>query len=149
MDKNQLERLIEALLKEPGDSLEASPGPAARAALFAALTRAREGASDIDATAKLSAYLDGALDSEEAAAFVASLAETPDEIYDVEAAQSFLDAVSAHDSSVPPELVAAAAKNAARENAKSVVKRSRFLSSASWGRQFVWAGGTAAAVAAT
>ena len=151
MDKNQLERLLEALLKEPHDSFEASPGPAARAALFAALTRAREGARDFDgdATAKLSAYLDGALDAEEMEAFVASLADAPDEIYEVEAAQSFLDAVSAYGSSVPPELVAAAVKSATRENAKSIVKRSRFLSSASWGRQIAWAGGAAAAVAAT
>ncbi len=151
MDKTELERLFERLLKEPDDALEASPGPAARAALFAALTRVREGASDVDgdAIAKLSAYLDGVLDAEEAEAFVALLADAPDEIYELEAAQSFLDAVSAQDFSVPPELVAAAAKNAARENAKTIVKRSRFLSSASWGRQFAWAGGLATTAAVT
>src|SRR5882762_3067380 len=149
MDKTELERLFERLLKEPDDSLEASPGPAARAALFAALTRARAGANgfDGDANAKLSSYLDGALDAEEAEAFIASLADAPDEIYELEAAQSFLDAVSADDSSVPPELVAAAAKNAARENAKPIVARGRFLSSASWGRQLAWASGVAATAA--
>src|SRR6185436_9454671 len=135
MNKIEMERLFERLLNEP-DSTDKDSTGVERAALFRALMQAREsGQIDGDEAYKLAAYLDGTLDSDEMDTFVAGLAGAPAEIYELESADVFLDAVSSEESTAPAELVAAAVMNAQRAPAKSVIKRSRFLSSASWGRQ--------------
>ena len=63
-----------------------------------------------------------------------------------EAAQSFLDEIAARTESAPADLVAAAAADVAQKAPRRVVRRSWFMNSASWGRQFAWAGGAAATV---
>ena len=140
----KLDNLFERILSET----ETDNGtPAERAALHAAITRAQKTSSpDGDATERLAAYLDGALDDQDTERFAASLADAPDEVYELEAAQSFLDEIAVRTESAPADLVAAAAADVAHEAPRRVVRRSWFMNSASWGRQFAWAGGAAATV---
>ena len=142
---NKLDNLFERILSET----DADNGTAAeRAALHAAITRTQKASAQSgDATERLAAYLDGALDDQDTERFVASLTSAPGEVYELEAAQSFLDEITARTESAPADLVAAAAAaDVARAAPRRVVKRSWFLNSASWGRQFAWAGGAAATV---
>jgi Ca-activated chloride channel family protein len=140
----KLDNLFERILSET----DADNGtPAERAALHAAITRAQKAnAPDGDATERLAAYLDGALNDQDAERFAASLADAPDEVYELEAAQSFLDEMAARTESAPADLVVAASADVARKAPRRVVRRGWFLNSASWGRQFAWAGGAAATV---
>src|SRR5205807_412654 len=120
-----------------------------RAALLAALTHARAatGASDNATAAKLAPYLSGALDSAEAEDFAADLLHAPDEIYELEAAQSFLDRVAAQKSAAPPELLDAVLADAARELPRPAVPARRSWHVPRWGRQWGLAGGAMAAMA--
>src|SRR5262245_29708770 len=142
---NKLDNLFDRILSET----DADNGtPVERAALYAAITHAESSTtSNDDVTERLAAHLDGALDSDDAARFAASLADAPDEVYELESAQAFVDAMDEHRDVAPADLVAAVAANAARRPAAHrVARRSWFLNSASWGRQFAWAGGAAATV---
>ena len=145
---NKLDNLFERILSESRtDSGTDNGTPAERAALHAAIPRAQKTSSpDGDATERLAAYLDGALDDQDTERFAASLADAPDEVYELQAAQSFLDEIAARTESAPADLVAAAAADVAQKAPRRVVRRSWFLNSASWGRQFAWAGGAAATV---
>ena len=123
MDKNELNQFFEAMLAEPEGVLDPAV-MAARDELAATLMRARAAApqaGDAATLAKLALYLDGALDSAEAENFIAALLRDASEIYDLEAAQSFLDRVSAEKSPAPAELVAAVTADCVREARKPVV----------------------------
>jgi Ca-activated chloride channel homolog len=138
------ENLFERLLSETEDG---TATPAERAALSSAIARMHGSKTmDGDATERLAAYLDGALDGEDAEHFAASLADAPDEVYELEAAQTFRDEIDMRREAAPADLVAAAAADAARNAPRHSARRSWFLNSASWGRQFAWAGGAAATV---
>jgi len=139
---NKLENIFERLLSET-DSDNATP--IERAALHSAITRAQSSTSPGgDATERLAAYLDGALEPEDAERFAASLTGAPDEVYELEAAQGFLDEIAIRREAAPMDLVAAA--DVARQAPRRSARQSWFLNSASWGRQFAWAGGAAATV---
>ena len=142
---NKIENLFERLLSETESD---SATPEARAALYAAVARAQvnDRAQAGDATERLAAYLDGALDADDAERFDETLAGAADEIYELEAARSFLDRIDAERESAPADLVAAAAADVARKAPHRSARRSWFLNSASWGRQLAWAGGAAATV---
>jgi Ca-activated chloride channel homolog len=141
---NKLDNLFDRVLSETDTD---SAAAAERAALYAAISHVRTAASpNGDAMERLAAHLDGALDSDDAARFAASLADAPDEVYELEAAQAFVDAMDAHRDVAPADLVTAAAADIARPAQRRAVRRSWFLNSASWGRQFAWAGGAAATV---
>jgi Ca-activated chloride channel family protein len=141
---NKLDILFDRILAESDTD---NGTPAERAALHAAMTRAQSSnPMDGDATERLAAYLDGALEDREAERFAASLADAPDEVYELEAAQSFLDEIGARTECAPADLVAAAAADIARPAPRRAARRSWLLNSASWGRQFAWAGGAAATV---
>jgi TonB family protein len=71
----------------------------------------------------------------------AALPHAPDEIYESEAAQSFLDRVVAEKSPAPPELVAAVTAEYAREAREPAVTDPRGRAVPRWG----WAAGTVAA----
>ena len=140
----KLENLFDRILSETDTDNAAA---AERAALYAAITHPQNStAPNGDATERLAAHLDGALDSDDAARFAASLADAPDEVYELEAAQAFVDAMDARREMAPADLVAAAAADVARPAPRRAVRRSWFLNSASWGRQFAWVGGAAATV---
>jgi TonB family protein len=132
MDRTELERLFERLLTDSEDVPEDPAMIQARASLSAALPPLPSAApsSETATAARLAAYLDGALDPEDAERFVAGLLRAPDEIYEVEAAQSLLDRISARRDGVPPDLVAAVVGHVASEPSKTVVTapRSRFHS---------------------
>ena len=141
---NKLDNLFDRILSETDTDNAAA---AERAALYAAITHPQNStAPNGDATERLAAHLDGALESDDAARFAASLADAPDEVYELEAAQAFVDAMDANHELAPADLVAAAAADIARPAPRRAVRRSWFLNSASWGRQFAWAGGAAATV---
>jgi Ca-activated chloride channel homolog len=140
----KLDNLFDRILSETDTDNAAA---AERAALYAAITHPQTStAPNGDATERLAAHLDGALESDDAARFAASLADAPDEVYELEAAQAFVDAIDANREMAPADLVAAAAADLARPAPHRAVRRSWFLNSASWGRQFAWAGGAAATV---
>ena len=145
MDRTELERLFERLLAESEGLPENSATMEARASLSAALALLPSAAASNDTAtpARLAAYLDGALDPADAERFVAGLLRAPDEIYELEAAQSLLDRVSARQAGVPPELVAAVVGHAASEPSKSAIsaRSSRFHSL----RPLGWIGGAVAA----
>ena len=126
---NKLEKLFERLLSET-DSYNATT--AERAALHSAITPAKTAASeDSDATERLAAYLDGALEPEDAERFASSLAGAPDEVYELEAAQGFLDDIAVRREAAPADLVAAAAADAARQAPRRSARQRWFLNSAS------------------
>src|SRR6266850_18601 len=104
MDKIEMERLFERLLNE--SDVAGKDDGVDRAALLRALKHAKASEIGGDAADNLAAYLD--------------------------AADMFLDAVSAEEHTAPAELVAAAAQDAQRQQVKSVVRRGRFLNSAAW-----------------
>jgi len=140
---NKIETLFERLLSETESDTATA---AERAALHSAVARAQVSNTPAgDATERFVAYLDGALESGDAVRFDETLASAADEIYELEAAQSFLDRVDAGRESAPADLVAAAA-DVARATPRRSARQSWFLNSASWGRQFAWAGGAAATV---
>jgi Ca-activated chloride channel family protein len=140
----KLDNLFERILSETDTD---NGTPAERAALHAAITRTQKTAApDGDATERLAAYLDGTLDDQDTERFAESLADAPDELYELEAAQSFLGEMAARAESAPADLVAAASASVSRAAPRRAARRSWFLSSASWGRQFAWAGGAAATV---
>jgi Ca-activated chloride channel family protein len=144
MDKMELETFFESLLADGPESGN-SASAAARARLFAALRnvrypRAAIGALDAE---KLGAYLDGRLEPEEADAFLASLACAPDEIYELESAADFVDAMSARSEAAPADLVAQAIT--ALDTPKRVARPARSWGRANWGRQWGLAGGAVAA----
>src|SRR5438477_9772479 len=93
MSSTELEQFFELLLAEQDGSVEGSSKSAARAALLAHLKHLQGGpaGSDDISAAKLAAYISGALAPAEVDRFVAELVRTPNEIYELEAAQSFLD----------------------------------------------------------
>ncbi len=141
---NKIETLFDRLLSETESD---TATPAERASLHSVVARAHSAKAEAgDATERLAAHLDGALDSRDAARFDEMLAGSSDEVYELEAAQSFLDRIDAARESAPADLVAAAAADIARETKRHSARRSWFLNSASWGRQFAWAGGAAATV---
>ena len=140
----KLDNLFERILSETDTD---NGTPSERAALHAAITRTQKTNTPTgDSTERLASYLDGALNDQDTERFAASLADAPDEVYELEAAQSFLDEIAARTESAPADLVAAAAADVAHVAPRRVVRRSWFLNSASWGRQFAWAGGAAATV---
>ena len=123
----KLDNLFDRILSETDTD---NGTPAERAALYAAITHAQSAASpNGDATERLAAHLDGALDSDDAARFAASLADAPDEVYELEAAHAFVDAMDAHREVAPADLVAAAAADIARPAPRRAVRRSWFLNS--------------------
>ena len=141
---NKMENLFERLLSETDSG---NPTPNERAALHSAIARTHDSRPlDGDATERLAAYLDGALDDEDAECFAGSLAGAPGEVYELEAAQTFLDEIDVRREAAPADLVATAAASAARTAPRRSARQSWFLNSASWGRQFAWAGGAAATV---
>jgi Ca-activated chloride channel family protein len=142
---NMMDKLFERLLAET-DSNDATP--VERAALSSTLARAETSspAQSGDATERLASHFDGALNAEEAERFTVALAATPDDIYELEAAQAFLDEIAMQREAAPTDLVAAAVADNVQKTPRRVVRRSGFLGSVSWGRQFAWAGGAAATV---
>src|SRR5258706_743112 len=146
MDKMELERFFEELLADGNGDSEA-PSAVARAQLFAALRNSRNTRSAIAALdcEKLAAFLDGKLEAQEAEEFLKSLLAAPDEIYELESAQDFLDAVSANGEAAPADLVAQAVTAAADETPRRATRQGRRWNGAAWGRQWGWAGGAIAA----
>jgi Ca-activated chloride channel family protein len=140
--------ILERILAETDTDSGTDNGTAhERAALYASVTHAQTpGTLDGDATERLAAYLDGALDDREADRFTASLADAPDEVYELESAQSFIDEIGGRTENAPADLVAAATGLVRAAPRRASASRSWFLNSASWGRQFAWAGGAAATV---
>jgi protein TonB len=79
-------------------------------------------------------------------AFSASLPLPPAEIYELEAAQSFLDRVSDQDSRVPSGLVEAVTADCVREARESAVAVRRVWKFSSWRAHWEWAAGAMAVV---
>jgi Ca-activated chloride channel homolog len=147
MDRNELDRFFEQLLAE-NEGTDDSASASTRAALASAVLRVSSAAAagDCATTAKLAAYLDGALDPADADSFIAALLSESGEIYELEAAQSFLAKVSVEKPPVPPELVAAVMADCARETRKPADAARRKWNIPRWGQQWGWAGGAIAAV---
>jgi Ca-activated chloride channel family protein len=145
-----MERFFEDLFAEAHED-DAAPNAAARPRLFAALRKSSNPYATLAALdRKLAAYLDGKLGPEESEAFLQALAGAPDEIYELESAQAFLDAVSAQKEAAPADLVAQAIGSATEDMPARASRKPRSWNSAAWGRQWGWAGGAiAAAVLAT
>ena len=139
---NKIETLFDRLLSESEND---TATPEERAALHSVVARMQSTKAETgDATERLAAYLDGALNADDAERFDETLARTTDEVYELEAAQSFLDRIDAEREMAPADLVAAAAADVARKAPRRSARQSWFMNSASWGRQFAWAGGAAA-----
>ena len=146
MSRTELERFFEHLLAEPEHATEGRPD-SARAELLAVLTRSHgvPVVSD-ETTAKLTAYLSGGLDAAEAERLFSELLRAPDEIYELQAAQSFLDRIAEQKSAAPPELVAAVLAESARELAPPAVPGTQKWNLSGGGRRWVLAGGAMAAM---
>jgi len=143
MSGTELEQFFERLLAEPEGVMAGRPDSAARAELLA-LMRARPvpGASDAT-TAKLAAYLTGGLDAAETETFFAELVRRPDEIYELEAAQSLLDRIAEQKTAAPPELVVAVLAESAREVPRPATRKWNLSGG---GRRWALAGGAMAAL---
>jgi Ca-activated chloride channel homolog len=128
MNRTELENAFERLLAEPEAAMHVADSARARAALLSALTRANAAAgAEHGVTAeKLAAYLDGALDADEVEDFSAALLRAPDELHELESAQSFLDAVTEKTSAPPQDLLAGVLADAARETPKSAPAKRRW-----------------------
>jgi TonB family protein len=147
MKRTELEQFFEHLLAEPEGATEGQPDFAARAELLAVLMRARMAAGASDATtAKLAVYLAGELDAAEAETFFAELVRAPEQIYELEAAQSFLDRIAKEKSTAPPDLVAAVVAKSATELPRPAVSARRKRNLSGGGRRWVLAGGAMAAM---
>lgn len=109
MRMDGLEHLIDRLFGERPEALpSADATEVADLAAFLDQPGRPPAANDADPAEVLAAWLDGGLDGAERTAFEVDLAHAPDERADLQAARSFLDAVTAHPEAAPADLVDAA-----------------------------------------
>jgi hypothetical protein len=148
LDRSWLEGFFERLLAEPKEgpdntnTAQNPADPAITAALSVALTNSK--AADVkpnDDATKLALYLDGAFDPREAEDFAARIANQPAELYELQAANSFLDAVAVQKKAAPQDLVAAALAAATRDMPRIAKSGRRVWNLGNWGRHWAWAGG--------
>jgi TonB family protein len=138
MAKIELETFFERLMAEPQSGFEGSPSVRTRVALSTALAQWRSAPiQDRNSTiSELAAHLSRAPDSLDDDPFIATLARDPEALYDLEAAQSFLDRVSVEEQPVPEDLIGAVVGDA--------VDQRKNWSSRRWKSPLVWASAIAA-----
>ncbi len=114
-----LAELLEKLLDEQAQG-GTSDGARLRAALAEQAMRASaagtSGTEAGDVPARLADYLDGVLDPDEQARFEALLAGEPAELFEMEAARSFVDEMAARRQQPPADLLQTALSNVARDD---------------------------------